>query len=65
MQELHQRQSLWSRLRSFALQSRRVLRVTKKPTMEEFKIILKISAIGVSVIGAIGFIVFLVAEFIR
>ena len=33
----------------------RVWRLLKKPTMSEFKTISKVSAIGVLIIGAIGF----------
>ncbi len=35
----------------------RVLKVTKKPTKEEFKTIVKVSALGMGVIGLIGFLV--------
>ncbi len=47
----------WIRLRSFIRESSRVLRVTKKPTMEEFKVVVKVSAIGMLIIGAVGFII--------
>ncbi len=36
----------------------RVLKITKKPTSYEFKTVMKVSALGVLVIGAIGFLVF-------
>lgn len=45
------------RLKNFTKECRRVLRVTKKPTKEEFKIIVKVSAIGLLIIGLIGFII--------
>ena len=45
------------RLKEFAKECRRVLRVTKKPTKDEFKTIIKVSGIGVLLIGLIGFIV--------
>ena len=35
----------------------RVWRLLKKPSMEEFKMISKVSAIGLLVIGAIGFVI--------
>jgi len=35
----------------------RVWRLLKKPTMEEFKTISKVSAIGLLVIGALGFVI--------
>ena len=48
---------MFQRLKSFSLECLRVLKVTKKPTKEEFKIIVKVSAIGILFIGVIGFIV--------
>tara|TARA_Y100000034_G_C6675543_1_gene296760 strand:+ start:139 stop:333 length:195 start_codon:yes stop_codon:yes gene_type:complete len=47
--------NMFSRLKSFTIQSKRVLRVTKKPSKEEFKVIVKVSGIGIAIIGAIGF----------
>jgi len=35
----------------------RVLRITKKPDTEEFKIIVKVTALGSLLIGAIGFVI--------
>ena len=35
----------------------RVWRLLKKPTMEEFKTISKVTAIGLLIIGAFGFII--------
>ncbi len=35
----------------------RVLRVTKKPDSEEFKTILKAAALGMAIIGLIGFVI--------
>jgi len=48
------------RLKSFILECRRVLRVTKKPTKEEFKTIVKASALGMAIIGAMGFIIHMI-----
>ena len=44
------------RLKEFILESRRVLRVTRKPTNEELKTIVKVSGIGILLIGLIGFL---------
>lgn len=44
------------RLGKFYKESKRVLRVTKKPTGEEFKTLLKVTGMGMLVIGFIGFI---------
>ena len=40
----------------------RVWRLLKKPSMEEFKTISKVSAIGLLVIGAIGFAISIVMK---
>jgi len=49
--------SSFSRLKSFAIESKRVLLVTKKPTKEEFMVVVKVTGIGTLIIGGIGFIV--------
>jgi len=51
-----------NRLKSFALQSKRVWHVLRKPTATEFKTVSKVSAIGIIILGAIGFII---ADLIR
>lgn len=53
------------KLKSFILECRRVLIVTKKPGKEEFKVIVKISGIGMIVIGLIGFIIYITGDLIR
>ncbi|MBT3984979.1 protein translocase SEC61 complex subunit gamma [archaeon] len=45
------------KLKSFIIECKRVLQVTKKPTMPEFKAIVKVTALGMLVIGLIGFII--------
>jgi len=40
----------------------RVWRLLKKPTMEEFKTISKVSAIGLLVIGALGFLISIIIK---
>jgi len=57
MEEFEHNQSLFSRLKSFILECKRVFRITKKPSKEEYKGIVKISAIGIAVIGILGFII--------
>ena len=47
--------SLTQRFKSFLIECRRVWQVTKKPNKEELKIIVKITGIGILVIGFIGF----------
>jgi len=46
-----------NRLKSFVLQSKRVWHVLKKPSGVEFKTVAKVSAIGILIIGAVGFLV--------
>lgn len=52
----------WGRLKTFWLECKRVLRVTKKPDKQEFATIVKVSAIGMAVIGVIGFLIHMVKE---
>lgn len=49
--------SLLNKFKLFVLESIRVLRLTKKPDKIEFKTIVKASAIGILIIGIIGFII--------
>lgn len=43
--------------KSFFLKSKRVWYVLKKPTKEEFVTIAKISAVGILVVGVVGFMI--------
>ena len=52
----------WDRLKRFFIECKRVLRVTKKPDKMEFKTIVKVSALGMAIIGVIGFIITLAKE---
>lgn len=47
----------WIKTKSFLKESKRVLQVTRKPNMEEFKTIVKVTGLGVLIIGLIGFII--------
>lgn len=53
------------KLKSFGLECRRVLRVTKKPNSNEFKVIVKVTGIGIIVIGFIGFVIYITGDLIR
>ncbi len=46
-----------SRFRGFIRECSRVLKVTKKPTTEEFKTIVKVTGLGILAIGFIGFLI--------
>ena len=60
MEEIQEKQSLGSKLKSFFLQNKRVLKITKKPAKEEFKTILKVTGIGTLLIGLVGFIIHII-----
>lgn len=50
--------SSWKyKVKSFIGECLRVLKVTKKPDATEFKTIVKVSGLGILIIGLIGFIV--------
>jgi len=59
------KRSLWSKFKSFVIESKRVFKLTKKPSKEEFKIISKVSAVGIGLIGLIGFIINMIAAGIK
>jgi len=54
--------TLKERLKTFIQECIRVFRITRKPSGEEFKIIVKVSGIGILVIGLIGFAVHILWE---
>jgi protein transport protein SEC61 subunit gamma-like protein len=57
-------QETLNKLKGFWHECIRVLKVTKKPTSVEFKSIVKITALGIAIIGLAGFIVFMVRQMI-
>jgi len=52
------------RVKGFFTESKRVLMVTKKPGMKEFKMAAKITGMGMLLIGTIGLIIRLVAQLV-
>lgn len=54
--------SKWIRLKSFVNECARVLRVTRRPDKAEFKTIVKISGLGILVIGFIGFLITMIKQ---
>lgn len=54
----------WIKLKSFITESARVIKVTKKPDKETFKTIVKVSAMGMAVVGAIGFVISIVGTLV-
>lgn len=57
-----QQLSWFHRLKNFIYKCKIVLRVTKKPTKDEFKTIVKVSGLGIIIIGLIGFIVQIIKQ---
>ena len=45
------------KIKSFLQECSRVLKVTKKPDATEFKTIVKVSGLGILIIGGLGFII--------
>jgi len=56
------RETKWIKLKRFGKECRRVLKVTKKPDKQEFITIVKVSALGMAIIGVIGFLISLIKE---
>ena len=54
-----------AKIGSFFIQSKRVWHILKKPTNEEFKSIAKVSALGVLVLGALGFLIADIITFVQ
>jgi len=59
-----QKPSAFQKLKSYLHKCRIVLRVTKKPTKDEFYTIVKVSALGMVIIGLIGFVIQLAVHFL-
>lgn len=53
------------KLRSFYKECVRVFRITKKPTKEEYKAIMKVAGLGILLIGFIGFIIHAIDYFFK
>ncbi|HLC52596.1 MAG TPA: protein translocase SEC61 complex subunit gamma [Candidatus Nanoarchaeia archaeon] len=51
-----------SKFKRFIKETIRVIRITKRPDRAEFKGIVKVTGLGSAVIGALGFIIFIVKQ---
>ena len=60
MDYTEEKPNLINKLRRFIIECVRVLKVTRKPTKEEFKTIVKVTGLGMIIIGLIGFIIQLI-----
>lgn len=47
-------------VKEFFIEMWRVLKITKKPGKEEYKMMLKITALGTLAVGAVGFVIYIV-----
>ena len=57
---LYQNQGTFGqRAKRFMTQCWRVLKITKKPDKQEFTMLVKVSGLGIAVVGLIGFILFM------
>ena len=50
------------RIKTYVLECRRVLKVTKKPDSMEFKTIVKVSGLGLLLVGLVGFLLTMMKE---
>jgi len=62
MEEQEIKPTLVRRLKRFGKECLRVLKITKKPSKEEFKTIVKVSGLGIIIIGLIGFLIQMVKQ---
>jgi protein transport protein SEC61 subunit gamma-like protein len=51
-----------NKLKRFIKEVIRVIRITKKPTLPEYKSLLKVTGLGISIIGLLGFVIFLINQ---
>jgi protein transport protein SEC61 subunit gamma and related proteins len=54
----------WIRLNKFGKECRRVMKVTQKPNKEEFLSMVKITALGMTIVGLIGFVLSMIQQLI-
>jgi protein transport protein SEC61 subunit gamma and related proteins len=51
-----------NKLKRFFKETIRVLRITKRPSGDEYKSLVKVTGLGVAIIGALGFVIFLIKQ---
>ena len=62
MEEVEEKPTLWCKTKRIYKECLRVLKVTKKPNAEEFKTIVKVSGLGIIIIGFIGFVIQIIKQ---
>ena len=56
---------MFTKLKSFIFESIRVFKITKKPTGAEFKTIVKVTALGIAIIGFLGFSIQIIYQLLK
>jgi protein transport protein SEC61 subunit gamma-like protein len=54
---------IFSSIKSFVEKCKRVWMVLKKPSKDEFEKVAKVSAVGILIIGALGFLISITMKF--
>jgi protein transport protein SEC61 subunit gamma-like protein len=54
--------TIMDKFKNFVKECIRVVKVTKKPTMQEYKNVVIVSGIGILLIGLIGFIIAIIKQ---
>jgi protein transport protein SEC61 subunit gamma-like protein len=52
----------WVNLKEFGKKCKRVWLVMKKPTKREFNLVTKVTAIGIAIIGFVGFVISIIVN---
>lgn len=50
------------KVKRFIKEAVRVIRITKKPGMEEYKSLVKVTGMGIAILGALGFVIFMARQ---
>ncbi|HIH23462.1 TPA: protein translocase SEC61 complex subunit gamma [Candidatus Woesearchaeota archaeon] len=53
---IEEEQTFKTKAKSFIIQCARVLKVTRKPDRDEYRTLIKVSGLGIAVIGFLGFL---------
>lgn len=55
---------MFQKIKRFLKECARVLKITKKPTREEFLTTVKVSGLGILIIGFLGFVIAMIKQLI-
>ena len=65
MEEKEFKPTTMTKIKGFGKECLRVLKITKKPGKEEYKTIVKVSGLGIIIIGLVGFIIQIAATLVK